>query len=429
MRVVTSHPAKQVIVYDISAQLAARGQLAAHLAATYYVPDRFPYRLAPYLPGEGGRRLVDELGKRRFAGLPDELVVDWPWVELTTRTLQRLPFLRALLAYRQPYRMVEAAHDLYAARWLRRHPDADVVMPYHGAALRTLRVARDIGVPSVLNVIHPVSSNRIIANEYRKLGYHEPHAPVPEHQWRELELADYYLTPSPMTTRSLVDVGVPADRIQEITLGLDMNRAALPSDHQPSSRIRFLFIGKLSVHKGLHVLREAWSRIKRADVSLTIVGEPIRPFEARLMREWMAQNDPRVRVVPNVGADIRVAYRQADVFVFPSLVEGFGMVTLEAMGSALPVIVTEGSRAVVRHGVDGFVLEPGDVDGLVGCMTRLADDAALRAELGRNAFEHARHYSWDRFGAELSTWLESICHRKGPDLNAATKVTLRPTLH
>ena len=54
LRVVTSHPAKQVAVYDISAQLAARGQLAAHLAATYYVPDRFPYRLAPSIGGKPG---------------------------------------------------------------------------------------------------------------------------------------------------------------------------------------------------------------------------------------------------------------------------------------------------------------------------------------------------------------------------------------
>src|SRR5688500_5420120 len=202
VRVVTSHPAKQVIVYDVSAQLAARGHLAAHLASTYYVPERFPYRLAPHLRGGAGRRLADELMKRRFAALPDGLVVDWPWVELATRALQSLPVVDSLLAFRDPYRMVEFAHDVHAARWLRRNPHADVVMPYHGAALRTLEAAREIGVPSVLNVIHPVSSNRIIADEYRKLGYAVPLPPVPEHQWRELELADYYLTPSPMTTQS-----------------------------------------------------------------------------------------------------------------------------------------------------------------------------------------------------------------------------------
>ena len=408
MRVVTSHPAKQVIVYDVSAQLASRGHLAAHLASTYYVPDRFPYRLTPYLPTDAGRRLTDELAKRRFEALPGSLVVDWPWVELTTRALERLPVLDSLLAFRNPYRIVEFAHDVQAARWLKRNAGIDLVMPYHGAALKTLQAARTLGIPSVLNVIHPMNSSQIVAEEYRKLGSDQPVPPTPKRLWQEIELADYCLTPCEMTTRSLLDHGVPAMRIKEIPLGVDMNRAALPSEHKPSPNVRFLFIGKLSVHKGIHVLRQAWSRMNDPRLTLTIVGSPIRRFEADLMREWLSDHDPRVRVVPNVGADIRVAYRDADVFVFPSLVEGFGMVTMEAMGSGLPVIVTEGSKAVVRDRLDGFVIEPGNVDALVETMTKLAEDAPLRSALGRSAQQQARLYTWDRFGAELTDWFKSI---------------------
>ena len=421
VRVVTSHPAKQVAVYDISAQLAAHGQLKAHLAAAYYVPDRFPYRLASFVRGAAGRQLTRQLLKRRFPALPDRLVIDWPWAELALRVLRQLPVTGSLLRYREPFAAVEAIHDLHTARWLRRHPDTDLVMPYHGAALNTLRAARELGIRSVLNVIHPVNADRIITDEYRKLGH--PGSPVPtrERLWQELKLADYCLTPSPMTTRSLLEVGVPMERIKEILWGVDMNRAAPLSEHEPSSRVRFLFVGKISVHKGVHILREAWSRFKNPNASLTIVGEPIRPFEAELMREWAAQNDPRVRTIPEARPDIRAVYRQADVFLFPSLVEGFGMVTLEAMGSGLPVIVTESSKAVVRHGVDGFVTEPGDVDGVVQCMNRLADDPVLRAELGRNAHEQARRYSWDRFGAELSEWFESIAPRPAQYMAAAAE--------
>ncbi len=53
------------------------------------------------------------------------------------RIMLRLPVTGALLRLREPFAAVEVVHDLYAARWLRRHPDIDVVMPYHGAALRT----------------------------------------------------------------------------------------------------------------------------------------------------------------------------------------------------------------------------------------------------------------------------------------------------
>ena len=143
-------------------------------------------------------------------------------------------------------------------------------------------------------------------------------------------------------------------------------------------------------------------------VTLTLVGRPRGPVEAEILRTW---TDARVRIVDEI-ADINEAYRDADVFVLPSYVEGFGQVTLEAMAAGLPVVVTERSKAVVRDGVDGFVLQHGDVDALARCMTRLVEDPELRATLGRNAHERAREYSWERFGSELCAWLDSIAAMK-----------------
>ena len=108
--------------------------------------------------------------------------------------------------------------------------------------------------------------------------------------------------------------------------------------------------------------------------------------------------------------DINTAYQNADVFVFPSFVEGFGMVTLEAMAAGLPVIVTDHSKGVVRHGIDGFVLRPGDTKALARCMMQLAEEPGLRAEMSRNACERARQFTWDRFGSEFCAWLNSVVH-------------------
>lgn len=402
LRVVTSHPAKQVVAYDISRQLAAHGYLAAHLAAVYYVPRRFPYNLASFAPGAARRKVQRELLKRRCNALPDESIVDWPWVELAIRAIQQFPGLRYLPAYR----VIDIAHDRFAAHWIRRHRRIDIVMAYAGSALETLRAARAIGVRSVLIAIHPLSHQRIIAAEYERLRVPVPPSHLPR-LFRELEVADYFLTPSSMTTDSLVEVGVPRARIKQIPLGIDVPAGQQLPTRPVSDRVRFLFVGKLSIHKGLHVLRQAWSLVDLPNVSLTLVGRPIGRFEAGLVETW---TDRRVHVIPEV-ADIAEAYRQADVFVFPSLVEGFGMVTLEAMASGLPVIVTEHSPAVVRDGVDGFVARPGDPEALARCMTQLAQQPALRAELGRNAYECARQYTWERFGSELCGWLNAIADR------------------
>lgn len=405
LRVVTSHPGKQVVVYHIAVQLAIRRSLAAHLAAVYYVPTRCPYNFGAYVPGGAGRGLRRQLLKRRCDALPDELVVDWPGIEFATRTLQALPGLKSLLAYRRVHRAVDIAHDTFAANWIRGHRDIDIVMPHQGSALRTLHATRDIGAHSVLVVHHPLSHNRIVTAEYKKLGGSAPPPLSPRYR-QEIEAADYLLTPSALTTDSLLEVGVPAAKIKEIPWGIDTTGRNEHATRKAVDQVRFLFVGKLSIHKGLHILRDAWSSMTRRDVSLTLVGRPREALEAELVRTWQ---DDRVDIVAEVQ-DINTAYQNADVFVFPSFVEGFGMVTLEAMAAGLPVIVTDHSKGVVRHGIDGFVLRPGDTEALARCMMQLAEEPDLRAEMSRNACERARQFTWDRFGSELCDWLNSVAH-------------------
>ena len=403
LRVVTSHPGKQVIVYNIASQLARRGYLVAHLAAVYYIPDRIPYRLAQYVPGEAGERLRGQLLKRRCATVPDQLVVSWPWIELGTRALGELPGLRSALAQGRTYRAANAAHDRLAANWLKRRDDIDIVMAFQGSALRTLQAARKIGARAVLVATHPLSHERIVAAEYAKFGQRAP-LPLREHLLSEVRAADCLLTASTATTDGLLESGVSEDRIKELPYGIDVPASTTIPVRAVRAEVRFLFVGKLSLHKGLHVLRQAWSSIVLPNVRLTLVGRPVGDVEAKILREW---KDDRVTVVDEVP-DINAAYRDADVFVFPSLIEGFGMVTLEAMAAGLPVIVTERSRGVVRHGVDGFVVRPGDAEDLARRMIQLAEEPRLRAELSSRASECAKQYTWDRFGSKLCDWLDDL---------------------
>lgn len=403
LKIVTSHPGNQVVTYDIAAQLVDRGCLTRHLAAVYYVPTRSPYNLAAYVPGDTGCHLREQLIKRRTDAVPDALVVDFPGVELATRALAATPGLRSVLRH-SGVRAIDTAHDAFAASWIRRHRGADIVMPSQGSALRTLRAARDVGAHSVLHVTHPLSHNRIVAAEYRKLGGTAP-PPLPPRLYREIETADYLLTASALTTESLLEMGIPERRIKEVPYGIDMtgyDRHEVP--RALANEVRFLFVGKLSIHKGLHVLRDAWSTMAGSGLTLRLVGRPTGALEEEIVSTW---RDDRVHVVPEV-AIISAEYQSADVFVFPSFVEGFGMVTLEAMASGLPVIVTDHSKGVVRHGVDGFVLRPGDADALAHCMRELAAHPDLRAEMSRNARARASQFTWDRFGSDLCAWLTTV---------------------
>jgi glycosyltransferase involved in cell wall biosynthesis len=102
-------------------------------------------------------------------------------------------------------------------------------------------------------------------------------------------------------------------------------------------------------------------------------------------------------------------YRQSDVFVFPTLIEGMPLVVLEAMACGLPVIVTaNGPADIVRDGVDGFIIPQRDADAVTGCLERLYRDRSLRAEMGRNASERALEFGWGAYTSKAQAYLAQL---------------------
>jgi glycosyltransferase involved in cell wall biosynthesis len=92
------------------------------------------------------------------------------------------------------------------------------------------------------------------------------------------------------------------------------------------------------------------------------------------------------------------AFRAADVFVFPSLLEGSASVVLEAMASGLPVVVTPNAGAdAVREGIDGFVVPIRSPEAIAERLDRIGADDALRERMGRAARERAHEFTWAEF--------------------------------
>jgi starch synthase len=410
LKVVTSHPAKQVVVYSIAAQLHQRQLLANHIASVYYDPTKLRYRVWQSLP-RIGPRIDYQLQKRSSPDLPANLVDDGPWVELVLAALAKAPVARRLLAIRPTYQITNWFHDRRAARWIRRHRSIDAVIAFQGAALNSLIAAKAIGATAVLMAMHPLDHHQIVAQEYARFG-RTVSSKTPARLLKEIAVADHIVSASLSTTEALVSHGVPRGKIKEIPYGIDTDSysSSNPETAVDPDYTRFLFVGKLSVHKGLHVLRDAFQRITNPNIKLTLVGRPVGEVERHILQFW---KDPRVEVVAEVDS-IRTAYARADVFVFPSLVEGFGMVTLEAMASGVPVIVTTRCASVVRDGIDGYVVEPGSADQLVEKMSLLAGAPATRKILGQNALERSREFTWNRFGDIFGDWLLQVTNTPSP---------------
>jgi glycosyltransferase involved in cell wall biosynthesis len=155
----------------------------------------------------------------------------------------------------------------------------------------------------------------------------------------------------------------------------------------------------------------------RGNLALLIVGEgPLRPSLEKTAHNLGVED--RVRFLGYLPHDeLRLAYRLADVFLFPTLYEGHPRALMEAMLSGLPVIASKHGaiREVVEDGADGILVDAHDVDQIANAITRLASDRDLRIVFGRHpAFDPSRYSKETIDREEAAFYLETLkAHQDG----------------
>jgi phosphatidylinositol alpha-mannosyltransferase len=177
-------------------------------------------------------------------------------------------------------------------------------------------------------------------------------------------------------------------------------RGELDPRPENGAPLRILFIGQAVERKGLPVLLRAFEALReQVPATLTLVGAS--PDEVA----HMMLDDRGVRALGKVS-EVRKhsELAGADVLCAPSLHgESFGMVLTEALASSTPVLASDipGYRDVVRDGIDGTLIPPGDALALAEALRSLALDAAARARLATAARERAERFAWPHVAAEV----------------------------
>lgn len=192
-----------------------------------------------------------------------------------------------------------------------------------------------------------------------------------------------------------------------IGLGVDtqMFRPASPEGRgvrHPGGPIRVGFVGRLAVHKGIHILFRAAARDVRLHLSVAGGG----PLEATL-RERAAQPDlaGRVEFVGHLsGERLAQHVRSLDVLAVPSLpqpgwVEQFGRVAIEALASGVPVVASDSGALPEVLQDAGLLVPPGDVEALRDALVQVGTNPGLREELVTAGLARAEEYTWENVGA------------------------------
>lgn len=307
------------------------------------------------------------------------------------------------------------------SRWaevvlLRSLGDGEAVWLWPGARLGLIETLKRRGHTVVTERIncHRATARRILDEAYAELGLRPRHGLLPElemHERRELELVDWVFSPSPNVTASLVEEGVAPGKVLASSYGWDPARMSrvVEGDGEARRREGFtaLFVGRICVRKGAHLLLRAWAALGEAGVRgrLVLMGRLDEEI-ARVCARELAREDVEVRPF---GADVGSAYAGADVFVLPTLEEGSPLVVYEALASGLPVVTTRmGAGSVVRDGVEGMVVGAGEVEGLVGALRAYAVDEERRREAGVLARVRSREYTWSRVGQRRAAQLVGV---------------------
>jgi glycosyltransferase involved in cell wall biosynthesis len=239
----------------------------------------------------------------------------------------------------------------------------------------------------------------------------------------ETSMAEHWIAASSFTRETLVESGVPSERIHVVPYGADLERfhpdpeRRTPSDGQRS--LRLLFVGTINQRKGIKYLLDALKMFPSHRVELVVCGRVV--DDLKLFEGFHGQ----VQVRPSVSAEALVAaYQTSDLFVFPSLAEGFGHVLLEAMACGLPVVSTTrtAARDLIRPGVEGFVVAPGSAQEIAERIEGFLSHPEWLTDMGMAARRRAEEFTWARFRAGIGDVVSGILGHSQTELSHAAYV-------
>jgi len=199
-------------------------------------------------------------------------------------------------------------------------------------------------------------------------------------------------------------------RRSSLSVGEKQNVSKDSSD----SKFRVIFVGLITLRKGLQYLIQAWQQanLPEIDTELIIVGAMQKDF-AQIMPQLPIKNN--ITFVGSTNREtLKRLYHSSSLFVLPSLEDGFGMVIGEAMASGLPVICTTSSAGpdIITNQDCGFLVKPHDVNALAEKITWCYENKEEAAFMGQQGNNRIKEFSWDHYGKTIHQTYSQILEIK-----------------
>jgi starch synthase len=368
--------------FDLARELATHG----HLRRIY---STFPWK-----------RLERE-------GVAREYVRTFPWIHTAQFMLAKYGLLSDDLSSTLGY-----WNAMLFDEWLTpRIEECDALVALSGAGLSAGRKVQERGGRFVCDrgSTHRRYQQRVMDEEYKRWGFrYEPNeAKDMVSELAIYDQADAIVVPSQLARRSFIDEGVDGRKVFAIPYGVQLERFGKVADVS-EDRFEALFVGSVSLRKGVPYLLDAFSRIKHPRKRLRIVGGISKEMEILLPKSSM-ENVEILGIVPQ--SKLSQMMSSSHVLVLPSIEEGLALVQGQALACGCPVIATKatGAEDLFTDGVEGFILPFTNVTELTAKMQELADDPALQKRMSEAALRRVEQLGgWQQYGERWVELLQKI---------------------
>ncbi|HVS71486.1 MAG TPA: glycosyltransferase family 4 protein [Phycisphaerae bacterium] len=357
-----------------------------------------------------------------FARMPS------PWFGLARRFHPELPrekvvsFTPGMLAdefahkLRRPPATTEAAFLRYidvgknfgrrVARHLARqrlNPARDALFAFSTGALEVLQLARERGLLAAVDQLDPARTDQdMIRQEVERWPEWESlPGTVPDAYFdrlaQEWQASDLVFVNSEFSRRAIHQQGVPLEKIAVVPLAYEPEApVAIKTVSPPDQPLQVLWLGQIVLRKGIPYLFEAARQLQSENIRFTVAGR------IGISETALRTAPPNLQVLGKVNREEAIRlYRTSDVFVLPTISDGFAITQLEAMSYGLPVITTPNCGDVVAPGRDGYILPIRDPAALAATLATLCHDRSLLQCLAEQAQLKSRQFTLERYASTI----------------------------
>ena len=293
--------------------------------------------------------------------------------------------------------------DDITCKFLEKNRDANVLLALAGVSLNAGKKFKDNNKIYICerSSAHIYHQNEILKDEYKEFlnQKNETHSWFIENEIKEYEEADIILAPSNFVKDTFKKDFY--DKVKVLQFGTDIqNFYNDPKIKKNDDFFNIIFIGGKSIRKGLHYLIDAFNNFKHPKKNLHVVGSDTEDkdfFKEKLKNE-------KIHVYGHVNQlNLNKIINKCHVLVLPSIEDGFGIVTLQALAAGCPIIVTEntGPVKIIKEYDCGFVVPIRNPIAITDKLQLLADDKDLLQKLSLNALSYAKKNTWSDYVDKL----------------------------